>query len=84
MFIASSQINFTHTELEERNVPVYLCGAKDDSVIVLSTAGSFLLLSTETDGHRTEAIIHTKEILMFCDDDKEKKKNNGGALSYNL
>lgn len=60
-------------------MPVYLCGAKDDSVIVLSSTGSFLLLSAETDGHRTEAIIHAKEILMFCDDNKEKNKKNEGA-----
>lgn len=47
---------------------VYLRGAEDDSVIVLSSAGSFFLLSAETDGHRTEAIIHAEEILMFCDE----------------
>lgn len=49
-------------------MPGYLCGAKDDSIIVLSSAGSFLLLSTETDGHWTEAIVHAEEILVFCDD----------------
>lgn len=46
----------------------YLCGAKDDSAIVLSSAGSFFLLSTEADGHWTEAIVHAEEILVFCDD----------------
>lgn len=49
-------------------MPAYLCGAKDDSVIVLSSAGSFFLLSTETDGHWAEAIVHAEEILVFCDD----------------
>lgn len=56
---------FTHTELK---VNIYLCGAKDDSAIVLSSTGSFFLLSTETDGHWAEAIVHAKEILVFCDD----------------
>lgn len=66
-----SQINSTHTEpeesFEERAVPPYLRGAKDDSVVVLSSTGSFFLLSTETDGHWAEAIIHAKEVLVFCD-----------------
>ena len=63
---------FTHAELEgsfeRRKVPAYLRGAKDDSVIVLSAAGSFFLLPTETDGHWTEAVVHAEEILVFCDD----------------
>lgn len=71
-FTTSSQINFTYTEPEEsfkgRKALFYLCGAKDDSVIVLSSTGSFFLLSTETDGYWTEAIVHAEEILVFCDE----------------
>lgn len=47
---------------------VYLCGAKNDSAVVLSSTGSFFLLSTETNGHWTEAIVHAEEILVFCID----------------
>lgn len=43
----------------------YLCGAEDDSVIVLSSTGSFLLISAEANGHRPEAIINPKEVLVF-------------------
>lgn len=85
-FITPGRINFTHTELEEsfegREVAVYLCGAKDDSVIVLSSAGSFFLLSTETDGHWTEAIVHAEEILVFCDDNTETHKYNCEEQSW--
>lgn len=45
----------------------YLCGTKDDPVIVLSSCGSLFVISAETYGHGTKAIIHAKEILMLCD-----------------
>lgn len=48
---------------------VYLRGAEDDSAIVLSSAGSFLLLTAEADGHWTEAIVDAEEVLMFYDSD---------------
>lgn len=54
--------------LRRRKLLVHLCGAKDDSVIVLSSTGSFFLLPTETDGNWTEAVIYAEEILVFCDD----------------
>lgn len=56
---------------QERKVQVYLCGAEDDSAIVLSAAGSFLLLTAEADGHWTEAIVDAEEVLMFYDSDTE-------------
>lgn len=62
---------------------VYLCGTKDDSVIVLCSAGSFFLLTTKTDGHWTEAVVYAEEILVFCEDSTKKKnttvKNNNGS-----
>lgn len=48
---------------------IYLCGAEDDSAVVLSSAGSFLVLAAEADGHWTEAIVDAKEVLMFYDSD---------------
>lgn len=54
--------------LRKRKVLVYLCGTKDDSVIVLSSTGSFFLLPTKTNGHWTEAVVYAEEILVFCDD----------------
>ena len=66
------KIHFTHTEpegsSEAREGKSYLGGAKDDPVIVLSSTGSLLLLSTEADGHRAEAVVHAEEILVFCDE----------------
>lgn len=50
---------------QERKVQVYLCGAEDDPAIVLSSAGSFLLLTAEADGHRTEAIVDAEEVLVL-------------------
>lgn len=48
------------------NVKVYLCGAEDDSVIVLSPTGSLFLISAEADSHWAEAIVNPKEVLVFC------------------
>lgn len=45
---------------------IYLCGSKDNPVVVLSSTGAFLLLPSEADGHRAEAIVNPKEILVFC------------------
>lgn len=66
----SGRINFTHRTGEARCF--YLCGAKYDSTVVLSAAGSFFLLSTEADGHRPEAFVNSKKILMFCDGRTDK------------
>lgn len=44
----------------------YLCSAEDDAAVVLSSAGSLLLLPAEADGHRAEAVVHAEEILVFC------------------
>lgn len=51
----------------------YLCGAEDDSVIVLSSAGPLFLIPPEADGHRAEAVINPKEVLVFW----KKIKRNG-------
>lgn len=44
----------------------YLCGTKDDPVVILGTTGTFFLLPAETDGHRSKAVVHAKEILVVC------------------
>ncbi len=85
------QIDFMQAEheksYEESKVQVNLRGAKDDSAIVLSSTGSFFLLSTETDGHWTEAIVHAEEILVFWVENTDinttvKNNNRSAALGW--
>ena len=44
---------------------MYLCGAEDDPVVVLCSAGTLPLLPAEADGHRAEALVDAKEVLVF-------------------
>lgn len=58
----------------------HLCSAEDDAAVVLSSTGSFLLLSAEADGHGAEAVVHAKEVLVFCGgkkvNDEEQRRWN--------
>lgn len=51
----------------DRRGQVYLRGAEDDSAVVLSSAGSFLLLAAEADGHWAEALVDPEEVLVLYD-----------------
>lgn len=61
---------------------LYLRGAKDDSVIVLSSAGSFFLVPAETDGHWAETVVHSEEILVFCNNNTVKFNRDSAVVKY--